>query len=78
MTTLPSALRPAMPGAPRAVAIPSGVSRPVTTLSRVAGWGADLLWVAGALLLLPAVILLVGAPIALVVRLVMAIAQGLP
>ena len=47
-----------------------------TPTARVWIWAEDVLWVAVALLALPAMILLIGAPIALLVHLVRAAAQG--
>jgi len=51
----------------------TGTSRMPTLTARVWIWAEDVLWVAAALLLLPALILLVGAPIALLVHLVRAV-----
>lgn len=47
-----------------------------TPTARIWIWAEDVLWVAAALLALPALILVIGAPIALIIHLVRAVAQG--
>ncbi|MDP1570967.1 MAG: hypothetical protein Q8L86_13300 [Vicinamibacterales bacterium] len=54
----------------------AGTSHMPTLTARIWIWAEDVLWVAAAILLLPALILLIGAPIALIVHLVRAVAQG--
>ena len=79
MTTSPTAVRPAEPLAPPLYAVTAEnahTSGARALAARAGVWAGDVLLVAMGLVLLPVVILLVGAPIALVVRLVMAVAQG--
>ena len=79
MTTSPTAVRPAVPLAPPLYAVTAEgaqTSGSRALAARVGTWAGDVLLVAAALVLLPVVILLVGAPIALVVRLIMAVTQG--